>query len=528
MRATSGEAEAAPSAAAAAAAATATTGTSVLRGSLWNTASRLIPQAYSLGISVAAARFLGPDGMGRQSFIAFIELSSAQLFTGGLSLALMRNIGEALGAGQGRAVRGLLRWAWGVQVIGALIGAAALIVPGALGATPRAAWALAGVAAAMAIMHTVPSAVLIGAQRWREASIAGLVTGAVAVPSVIAVLAAGGGIAGMFGVEAAVGALNLIWTGVLAQRTTRQVAPESGPYEQLRRKTIRFTAGTSLSVIVTYIVWKRSEFFFLSHYSNNTEIAFYSIAFAGMAALTMIPETLATTMAPAFATLFGAGESERIRTGFGRALRLMSLATLPLTAAALALGPRAIEVVYGSSYNGAGSALRLLSLGFPLVPLVSVSNALLLGIGRIRAPVVAGIAAAVVNIALDFALIPHHAANGAAVANTVAQATMSTWLIVYGWRRVGGVRLEAGALLRTAVASAAGGAAAAGVVAALGGLAGLVLGLAAGLVVFAALARLLKILPADDAAWLAQALGARFGGVLVAIGRRSGAEGGRR
>ena len=47
----------------------------------------------------------------------------------------------------------------------------------------------------------------------------------------------------MFGVEAAVGALNLIWTGVLAQRTTRQVAPESGPYEQLRRKTIRFTAG---------------------------------------------------------------------------------------------------------------------------------------------------------------------------------------------------------------------------------------------------------------------------------------------
>src|SRR5438105_3482580 len=86
------------------------------RGSLWNTASRLIPQAYSLGISVAAARFLGPDAMGRQSFIAFIELSSAQLFTGGLSLALMRNIGEALGAGQGRAVRGLLRWAWGVQV----------------------------------------------------------------------------------------------------------------------------------------------------------------------------------------------------------------------------------------------------------------------------------------------------------------------------------------------------------------------------------------------------------------------------
>src|SRR4051794_41967374 len=103
MRATSGEAEAAPPAAAAAAAATATTGTSVLRGSLWNTASRLIPQAYSLGISVAAARFLGPDGMGRQSFIAFIELSSAQLFTGGLSPPLVRHNRGAVWGAAGRA-----------------------------------------------------------------------------------------------------------------------------------------------------------------------------------------------------------------------------------------------------------------------------------------------------------------------------------------------------------------------------------------------------------------------------------------
>lgn len=521
MRATSVEGEAAPSVAAAAA----TTGASVLRGSLWNTASRLIPQAYSLAISVTAARFLGPSGMGRQSFIAFIELSAAQLFTGGLSFALMRNIGEALGAGESRAVRGLLRWAWGVQVIGALIGAAALIVPGLLGASPPAAWTLAGVAAAMAIMHTVPSAVLIGAQRWREASIVGLVSGAVAVPAMIAVLAAGGGIAGMFGVEAAIGALNLIWTGVLAQRTTRKIAPESGPYDQLRRKTIRFAAGTMLSVIVTFIVWKRSEFFFLSHYASNTQIAFYSIAFAGMAALTMIPETLATTMAPAFATLFGAGESERMRSGYGRALRLMSVATFPLTAAALALGPRAIQVVYGSSYNGAGSVVRLLALGLPLVPLVSVSNAMLLGIGLVRAPVVAGMAAAAVNIGLDFALIPHHAANGAAVANTVAQVTMSTWLIVYGWRRMGGVRLGPGALLRSAVASAAAGAAAAGVVAAVGGVAGLVLGFAAGLVMLAALARLLRILPADDAAWLAQAMGGRLGTGLLAIGQRPSAEG---
>src|SRR5207237_1159375 len=138
-------------------------------------------------------------------------------------------------------------------------------------------------------------------------------------------------------------------------------------------------------------------------------------------------------------------ESERIRTGFGRALRLMSLATLPLTAAALALGPRAIEVVYGSSYNGAGSALRLLSLGFPLVPLVSVSNALLLGIGRIRAPVVAGLAgraALVLGLAAGLVVFGALARLLRSCRRTTRRGSGRRWALGSEacWWRSGGVR----------------------------------------------------------------------------------------
>ena len=56
-----------------------TTGRSVFRGGVWWTASRTIPQLYVLALSLVAARFLGPTGMGRQSFIAFTELSLVAL-----------------------------------------------------------------------------------------------------------------------------------------------------------------------------------------------------------------------------------------------------------------------------------------------------------------------------------------------------------------------------------------------------------------------------------------------------------------
>ena len=46
---------------------------------MWQSAGNLMPQLYTLAISVAAARFLGPERLGRQSFIAFVALSVVML-----------------------------------------------------------------------------------------------------------------------------------------------------------------------------------------------------------------------------------------------------------------------------------------------------------------------------------------------------------------------------------------------------------------------------------------------------------------
>ena len=85
-----------------------TTGASLFSGSIWNSVAGLLPQFYTVAVSIAAARILGPDAFGRQSFIAFVSLSLALVLTAGLSIALMRSVAETLGREEPAQARGLL------------------------------------------------------------------------------------------------------------------------------------------------------------------------------------------------------------------------------------------------------------------------------------------------------------------------------------------------------------------------------------------------------------------------------------
>jgi O-antigen/teichoic acid export membrane protein len=489
----------------------ATTGSSVVRGGLWKMLSNALPQVYALVISVAAARYLGPDGMGRQSFIAFAELSVIELLTSGFAMSLQRYVGESVGADRGAQARWLARAIFRILLVGAVLGGGVLVTLGLLGSEPKAAWIFAGLAVVSGVLASVPGAILTGLQRWRDATLAGLVTGGGGTVATLLVLALGGRISAMFAVEAASLFVVLVWTGLLARSSLSAVSDELAPAPELRRRSLRFAAYSSLSGLLYLIVWRRSEFFFLNHYSENSEIAFYSIAFALVTAVVRLPSAMGEVLAPAVATLLGAGADERIRRGFSRALRLLLVVTMPVAAATAALGPEVIRLVWGESFASAREPLLIMVAASLITPVTVLASSLLAGLEQVRVPLVATTAAAVVDLGLAAALVPDHGAVGAATANAAAQVAAGLPLIAYSARLAGPIRWGWGGLIRCALVSAAGGASAWGVAASLGGVAGLILGLLAGTAVFFALGAAVGFLSRDDAAWLADLVGSRAG-----------------
>ena len=218
-------------------AATETTGRSVIVNGLWNSFSQSLPQAFSLIISIAAARFLGPSGMGRQSFIAFTMISVSQVIGEGMNASLMRSIGQARGAGQRGGDPRARALGPPILLLGGSPAASCSCSPGCSAPSPRAAWVLAGVECVLLVVQGVPWAVLTGSQKWRQASSVGLVTGVLGVPLTIGVLAAGGGIVGMFACETLIAAAAVIAITVLARRALRALPDRVDPALDLRPET---------------------------------------------------------------------------------------------------------------------------------------------------------------------------------------------------------------------------------------------------------------------------------------------------
>jgi PST family polysaccharide transporter len=497
-----------------------TTGEVVLRASAWNAASLVLPQVYLLATSVLAARFLTPAEMGRQSYIAFVELSLVLLGTGGLPSAVLRFGGEALGRGEPGHLAYLARWAWRVATIGGVLAGGVMVAAAELGSEPRAAWIVAGAFCFVGVLQGIPASVLAALQRWRGVSIVGIVFGALSTAALVPVLAAGGGITGLFAVQFATGVITLVLTIWLARSGLGTLGVEPMKSTELRWRAARWAVVSTFTSVLTFVVWRRSEFLFLNAYTSDEQIAVYSIAFASVVAVTKLPEAVGSVISPAFATLSGARQTNRITSGYGRAIRLMLLVSLPLTALAMAVGPSAIRLVYGSSYSEAGKLLVIMAPALPLLSLVSVSRGVIFGVDRQRNLVMVGAFAAVVNVGLDILLIQAYDAIGAALANAGAQSAAAIAYVVVARRSTGPVDWAPGALARNAAAAGAAGAAAWAATAMLPGVAGALVGLALFVAVFCVLAVMLRIMPTRDGPWLESVLAARLSGRSGIVARR--------
>jgi O-antigen/teichoic acid export membrane protein len=503
-----------------------TFGARAFRGGLWLSGAQVAPYVYATITSIVAARVLGPERMGRQSFIAFVIVVTSTLFAGGIGTAIIRYVGELRGQGRESLLPSLVAWGW--KTASGLGSVAALILVGvaAAGAQPTWAWLFAAIAACAGIVNRVPGGVLIGTQRWRSQAVVVVTTGAGAVAVTVVVLLMGGGVSGMVGVTAAAAVTMVIWTTVLTRRRRREISVEREPLGALRAEVVRFSVALSVPVVLNLVVGQRSELFFLEHFSSDAQIAYYSIAFSATAALTAIPIAVGAVMTPSVATLAGSGEFDRIRRGYSRVLRLGLLFSLPLTGAALALGPSLLRLVYGPRYDPVGDVLLVILLTIPLIPLGGASSALLIGLGRVRAPIVVGAIAAAVDLGLAAILVPRLDAIGAAIANSSASLISGALIIGFAVGQVRRVQIGWTSVLRVAAASALAAGLARLVLVAGDRLVIWIAAAAVEVVAFGAGAITLRIVSAEDAAFLVGAFkgGARMSRVFHRIARRPAGE----
>jgi O-antigen/teichoic acid export membrane protein len=477
----------------------------------------VLPQAYTLVSSIVIARALGADGLGQLTLISFTAATLGTLLTLGFPQSVVRHVAEAIGEGRHEALPQLYRWSWRWAWVAAAVAAGSVWLVALLGGEPRAAWLLAGVSSAGLVLHQVPSALLIGARRWRDSVIVGTSTGLVSLAVRILVLIDGGGVVGMLAIDAVTATVNVIFTSLLARRVVREISGKPAAEAELISRTIRYGLVASIGTVITWIVFRRSEIFFLQYFSTPEQIAIYSIPFSVVATLLFLPQAVTIVLAPTFATFFGAGEVERMREGYGRSLRVVTMITIVLTAYMIVVGPTAITLFYGDQFGPSGIVLRILLISFPVVPLMTLSIALFTGMGKQWFATAAITFAAVVNVTLNFVLISAFDATGAAISNSTAQIVGSLPLVFYARHVIGGIDWGGLVIPRTLLVASAAGACALPAVGLLHETVGLIAASAIFVVVFLALSRLLPVLVTSDARVLSERAGNRARGLPQAL-----------
>ena len=498
-----------------------TTGASVARSGIWETAGQVLPQIYVFITSVAIARYLGASTFGRIALITGIQLAATTVLTWGIPYALSRTVAEELGAGRPERVRALARWAYGVTGVAAFAAFAVLFGAALAGASPTSVWILAGLTAGGAVLHSVPSSFLIGSQHWRDARIMGITSGTVSAGAKVVALALGAGIVALFAIEFVIVLVNLAGTTVLARRQER-LLPHGTVDAALKRHVLSFAGVIGISTVVNLVVYQRTEIFVLAHYNSDAEIARYSVPYSMVTTLLLLPTAASAVLSPAIATLWGAGSLDRIRSGVGRTLRLVLTMTIVLAGTLVAVGPAFVRLLYGPPFAHVAAIMLVLALGLPIVPIGTISASVLRAVGTLRWLTIFGVAGAIANVVLAFALIAPFGAVGAAAANSTAQIAVALPLLLTVRRRIRGLDLGLAALTRCAALTAV-----AAFLAILSTDAvALALRVPVGALVFAAVmlagAGFIRIISKDDAGWLSELLGSRVRGIPASLARWAG------
>ena len=129
---------------------------------------------------------------------------------------------------------------------------------------------------------------------------------------------------------------------------------------------------------------------------------------------------------PRISKLFGDADFEALKTILNKSFNFIIIVATPVFIGLLFLAPQLIYILSGAQFNGAVLTLQILS---PLALIIGLGYfwgfQILIPAGKEREMLISVIIGMVVNLSLNFILIPFYKQNGAAVANVTSELVVT-------------------------------------------------------------------------------------------------------
>jgi O-antigen/teichoic acid export membrane protein len=395
----------------------------VLKGGSVALAMKVAGAGLSFGSNIVLARVLGADGAGVYYLALTVTTVAAVVARVGLDDASLRFISASMAEDTWERVKGVYNRGIAISVGVGLILTAVLWLSAEWISTvvfdePRLATAVKIMSLAVAphavmILHTQA---LKGLKKIPQAMLLqGFGVPLLSIPLFLAV-------APLMGVKGAAG----VWAGAtlavagfgryLWKRVTPDLSDVKGEF------STGFLLSTSLPLLLVasmHLVMNWTDTVMLGIWSDSRQVGIYSVAMKTATLTNLLIVAVSSIAAPKFSALYKKGQSEELSSLVQDVTTLLFICAVPLLAVFLSV-PGLILLIFGGDFAEGSGVLRILALGQFVNVVLGSAGHLLVMTGHEKDMRNITVMVALVNVALNLALVPHYGIIGAATATSLS------------------------------------------------------------------------------------------------------------
>jgi O-antigen/teichoic acid export membrane protein len=415
--------------------------TRVQRDALVAFSVRVISAALLYLSQIVLARWMGATDYGIYVLVWTWVLVLGGLSHLGLSMASIRLLPEYRETGETNLVRGLLRGsrllALGVGTVVAGLGFAGLMLFGERLDHPLLLPAyLALVCVPMFALTDIQD----GIGRGRGWMAAALAPPYILRPLLVLIAMAAAHAYGlpMRATTAAAAAIVATWITALVQTLLVQhrlkTEVEAGPRQYDFRRWLK-TAAPLLVIYACDLTLQNADILILSAYLTPAEVGMYFAAAKTMSLILFVHYAVGSAVANRFSALNARGDREALKTFVRDAVHWTFWPSLAAALVLLALG-KPLLWLFSPQFTEAYPVMMVLVVGFLVRASMGPAEFLLNMLGEQMLCAAVLVVAAILNVALNFALVPHYGMMGAAIATSTSLTVAALMNFVVARRRL--------------------------------------------------------------------------------------------
>jgi O-antigen/teichoic acid export membrane protein len=195
------------------------------------------------------------------------------------------------------------------------------------------------------------------------------------------------------------------------------------------REVLGFTVPLLASDLL-YVVINTTDAVLVGHYNGAEGVGALRVILPPAQLNLLVFSSFTLLFTPVAARLFARGDTNGIGHLYWHTSAWIAVLTFPIFALTFSLSEPLTETLFGERYGGSATYLTLLSAAYYFNAALGFNGLTLKVFGKVRVIVVISVIAAVVNLALNFALVPLYGPLGAAIATSstlVAHNLLKQW-----------------------------------------------------------------------------------------------------